>query len=217
MAELLKQANRGDRSVLPEMRRLLDDSPELWQFLGDLGRHAKSAWINRASGEDLVRRETLMRSVAALEEELAGPNPSAIERVLAERVVVTWLEVHTLDPVLTERTEMTLAQAAFYDKRRVRAHRRLLAAIRTLATVRRLVVPTLQVSGRPADRPNRTTAFHALAGPVARPAPRTGRPARRTPPLLRRRRPPLEGQLLEPGPGGRDVEVPPRVGGDVVA
>lgn len=80
-----------------------------------------------------------MRSVAAFEEELTGPHPSALERVLAERVVVSWLEVHTLDPVLTERKEMTLAQAAFFDKRRDRAHRRLLAAIRTLVGVRTLL------------------------------------------------------------------------------
>ena len=99
---------------------MLDDAPELWRFLGDLGRQAKTAWIDRASGEDLVRRETLMRSVSALEEELAGPHPSALERVLVERVVVSWLEVHTLDPVLTERTEMTLAQAAFPGGGRLR-------------------------------------------------------------------------------------------------
>ena len=128
------------------MRRLLDDSPELWQFLGDLGRRAKDAWIERATGEDALQRETLMRYVAALEQEFAGPQPSALERLLAERVLVSWLEVHTLDPVLTGKKEMTLAQASFFDRRRDRAHRRLLSAIRTLATVRRLVVPSLQVN-----------------------------------------------------------------------
>lgn len=46
LAGLLKKASCGDRSVLPEMRRVFDDSPELWQFLGDLGRHAKTVWID---------------------------------------------------------------------------------------------------------------------------------------------------------------------------
>lgn len=145
LAELVTKASRGDRSVLPAMRRVLDDKPELWQFLGDLGHRSKMAWIDLASGENELRRETLTRQVEALQRELEGPSPSALERLLAERVVGGWLEFHCLDPALNKKEDLTVAQAEFYDRRRDRAHHRLLAAMRTLATVRRLVIPALQV------------------------------------------------------------------------
>ena len=143
---LLKRANGGDRSVLPKLRRLLDRYPELSQLFGDLGRCAKRGWIELATGNNVLVKETLLRHVAGLQEELEGPTPSALERLLAERVVVCWLELQCLDPALRGEEQMPLRVAEFYDRQRDRAHRRYLAAMRSLATVRRLVVPSVQVN-----------------------------------------------------------------------
>ena len=145
LTEFLQKASSWDRSVLPELRRLLDQGPELRQLFGDLGNRAKTAWIDLAAGDNLLRREALTRQVAALEREIAGPSPSVLERLLAERIVVCWLELNCLDPAL-RGGEMPLRQAEFYDRRRDRAHRRYLSSIRNLATVRRLVIPSLQVN-----------------------------------------------------------------------
>ncbi len=146
LAIFLKRASRGDRSVLPALRRLLDQGPELWQHVGDLGRLARTSWVKLVAGDNLLRREALTRQVAALESELAGPSPSVLERLLAERIVVCWLELNCLDPALSGKRGVPLRQAEFYDRRRDRAHRRYLSAIRSLATVRRLVMPSVQVN-----------------------------------------------------------------------
>ena len=143
---LLKRANGGDRSVLPKLQRLLDRYPELSPLFGDLGRCAKKRWIELATGNNVLVKETLLRHVAALQEELEGPTPSVLERLLAERVVVCWLELQCLDPALSGQKEIPLRVAEFHDRRRDRAHRRYLAAIRSLATVRRLVIPSVQVN-----------------------------------------------------------------------
>ena len=146
LTEFLKKASSGDRSVLPELRRLLDQSPEFRQLFGDLGHRATTAWIDVAAGENLLRRGALTRQVAALEREIGGPSPSVLERLLAERVAVCWLELNCLDPAVSEKKEIPLNLAEFYDRRLDRAHRRYLSAIRSLATVRRLVIPSLQVN-----------------------------------------------------------------------
>ncbi len=57
-----------------------------------------------------------------------------------------WLELNCLDPALSGKRGVPLRQAEFYDRRRDRAHRRYLSAIRSLATVRRLVMPSVQVN-----------------------------------------------------------------------
>ena len=118
LTEFLQKASSGDRSVLPELRRLLDQGPELRQIFGDLGHLAKTAWIDLATGDNLLRREALTRQVAALEREIAGPSPSVLERLMAERIVVCWLELNCLDPALSRTREMPLRQAEFYDRRR---------------------------------------------------------------------------------------------------
>ena len=87
-----------------------------------------------------------MRQVAALEQEIAGASPSVLERLLAERIVVCWLELNYLEIALTRKGEPPLRQAEYYDRRTDRAHRRYLSAIRSLATIRRLVIPALQVN-----------------------------------------------------------------------
>jgi hypothetical protein len=72
--------------------------------------------------------------------------PSVLERLLAERIVLCWLEVHCLDPALSPKTEMPVRHAEFCDRRRDRAHRRYLSALRSLATIRRLLVPSVQLN-----------------------------------------------------------------------
>jgi hypothetical protein len=78
-----------------------------------------------------------------LRAELLGPAPTAVERLLAERVAIGWLEVHTAE------YRLAVADAEFrqYWHRQVdHAHRRFLAAVRLLTAVRRLPRPALQVN-----------------------------------------------------------------------
>jgi hypothetical protein len=77
---------------------------------------------------------------------LLGANASAVERLLVERVVACWLQVQEADIRTAQTRDLSLRWADFYQKRMDRAHCRYLPAIKTLATVRRLAVPVLQVN-----------------------------------------------------------------------
>src|SRR5262245_52882221 len=83
MARLLERAKTGDLSVLPQLRRMLDESPEIWRGYGDLSLQAQGALVKLAGGNNLLLCESLMRKVEALKAELMGESPSPLERLLA--------------------------------------------------------------------------------------------------------------------------------------
>jgi hypothetical protein len=66
---------------------------------------------------------------------------------LVERVAGCWLQVHYFDVIYAQNmTKLTGEQSEYYQRRQDRAHKRYLAAIKTLAQVRRLLFPAVQVN-----------------------------------------------------------------------
>jgi hypothetical protein len=116
-------------------------------------------------GADEATRERFRRVIDEVAADLAGPDPSPVERLLAETAALSWfaLRVHEarFASGATSAGGMTLAQAERGHRRVDRANRRLLSTLRTLATVRRLAVPAdpihlarrqLDVAGSPGHR-----------------------------------------------------------------
>jgi hypothetical protein len=80
---------------------------------------------------------------------LAGPNPTAVERMLAETAATSWFafRLHEAQHARAITADgMTLAQSEHAQRRLDRAHRRFLSTVKTLATVRRLALPSLQIN-----------------------------------------------------------------------
>jgi hypothetical protein len=139
LRSLLARTKQGDQSALPRLREILDGHPEVWGWYGNLAIHVESAYINLVSGTDLGLAETLRRKVAALRDELAGPGPKPIDRLLAERVAACWLQLHWAEAMVAQAREVSVKQAELALRRVNAAHRRYLTALGALATVKRLV------------------------------------------------------------------------------
>jgi len=139
---VLDRAHEGDREVLPRIREALDEVSELAEALFDLSREAERSLIRHMSGENLLVQEALPRQLKAMKEELAGANPSPLERLLVERVVATWLQLSFYeDHYVKNLGNLYIDQGEYHQRRLDRLHRRHLSAIRTLAQVRKLVKP----------------------------------------------------------------------------
>ena len=145
---LLPAANAGDRSALRELRSVLDTTPQLWLEVGNLGRQAELALVRVAAGDHPVAKEAFVRKLDTLRREVAGPHPSTLERLLADRVAIGWLALTLAEGTYHQALERGIdpADEAVYLKRVDRAHRRYLGAIKTLAQVRKLAVPAVQVN-----------------------------------------------------------------------
>jgi hypothetical protein len=142
---LVKRAEKGDPSTLPALRRLLGD-PEAVGLFGDLAKLAENSFVRAAAGDNLLFQESLTRKLELLRAELAGPNPSPLERLLVERVVACWLQVQDADVRYAQATNLSGQRLDDFLKRMDRAHQRYLSALKTLALVRKLALPVLQVN-----------------------------------------------------------------------
>jgi hypothetical protein len=119
------------------------------------------------TGKDDERsRRNLARDMGEMATELAGPNPSAAVRILAETAAICWAELRRAEIVYIggSHGSRTIDQADHQQRRIDRCHSRLMRTLRTLAQVRRLErdAPAVQVNvmqavnvGGPAPGPAR--------------------------------------------------------------
>ncbi|HEY2158713.1 MAG TPA: hypothetical protein VGH33_23985, partial [Isosphaeraceae bacterium] len=137
---VVERAKAGDPSALPRLRELLAEFPVLVAHYGNLAAQAEVGWADLAAGPNLYLRETLLARAAAMRDELSGPSPSPVERLLVERVVATWMQLnyfvaHEPEAIKARESARLLA---FRARRREQAHRMHLSALAALAMVRRL-------------------------------------------------------------------------------
>jgi hypothetical protein len=152
LREAFETARRGDPAVLPRLRELLDERPELWRTFGDVAAHARAAWIALIAGDDLALRESTARAADALRAGVAGPSPTPLEALLAERIVASHLQRAYAEFKAAECRDASVKQLAFAERRLMGAHRRHLQAVGALATLRRLLPPSAALpASRDAD------------------------------------------------------------------
>ena len=116
-----------------------DDVPALIERLGGgLGERVRERLVERIASDPLAR-ESVRRQAEIMRRDLEGENPTAIERLLVERVVVGWLALAWAD---------LLCDAFGYDpdggevggyclRMRSAANRDYLASLKALALIRR--------------------------------------------------------------------------------
>lgn len=147
---LVERAQQGDSAVILELRKVLDQHPDLWQAAGDVARVSESAWLQRLAGEQLFFKESVTRYVRALRRDLLGAGqpggPTALERLLVDRIICTWLGLQYAEAVHARTIkEQTFDQGVYYQERIVRYQRMHLAAIRALAQLRRVSITAIRI------------------------------------------------------------------------
>jgi hypothetical protein len=85
--ELLQRASKGDESSRQAIRALLADGDRGRHYLESFGSSAE--WlirtiVRKAAGENIASQEAIIRKIESVRAELAGPDPTPMEKVLAE-------------------------------------------------------------------------------------------------------------------------------------
>jgi hypothetical protein len=143
LQRLVERAEGGDEAALPELCAALDANPWVWQRYGDLSKQSQGAWLQLIAGRNLLLQESTRRKAEQLRAELAGPAPSPLERLLVERVVACWLQVHYADASYAQLKGNSPALHTAALRRQNAAQQRYLQAMRALATIRKLLRPGL--------------------------------------------------------------------------
>lgn len=147
---LVNRAQSGDETATAPLRQMLNSAANQERFVsllgGDLGRESIEILVYKYAGKDLLKREALSKKLDLMRSDLLGLRPSAIEKLLVERVIATWLHLHHLEFVYASKDSHLVEIAAFYQKAITSTQKRYLAAINGLANVRKRAVPTVQVN-----------------------------------------------------------------------
>lgn len=150
--ELFAKARAGDAAALEKVRGLI--TARGWVgWLGDIGQQATRQLVWRAAGGDPVWDAGIAAKADALRRELLGPNPSALDDLLARRVVNGWVAVHALELELAIRTPTDRRARDYLDRALTRAQKRMTDAAREFARVRRLSLPAILTRIGPAPPP----------------------------------------------------------------
>jgi hypothetical protein len=127
----------------------LTDGDRGRDYLDSYGSSAewlKRTIVEKAAGKHVAARETIILKIETVQAELAVPNPTPMERLLAERAALCWCLVNWYENSVQDCDRMTIAQANYHQAKIGRAHSRFLSAVKMLAQVRKLALPALQLN-----------------------------------------------------------------------
>jgi hypothetical protein len=131
---------------MEELTRALRQAPELEMALSSIGEQVTRFLLQATAPENLLMRTLWPKRLEEMRRELAGPEPTPLERALVERIVTCYLAV-SLAEIDALSKGGTPEQREFYERRLERAHHRYTTAAVALARVRRLLAPVVQVNG----------------------------------------------------------------------
>ena len=142
---VVRRAEKGDKAALAEVRGWLANPGLADALSGDPAREALRLLVDKYTASPVVR-EAVTHKLDEMRRELLGPSPSPLERLLVERVVLTWLYLHRAEAGYAGLSDVTMRQGEYHQRVLTAAQKRYLAAVKGLSEVRRLALPTLQVN-----------------------------------------------------------------------
>ena len=146
--QLLNKADKGNKQALDALCTRVERTAWFWEWAGNMATQVQEALLTEYPGKEaLLTHEAQKRRCAALRRDLAGAAPTPIETLLVDRIVLCWLHLHLVEALYAQNMQkLSIQQLDFHERRVSLAQRRYLSAIRTLAQVRRLQVPAVQVN-----------------------------------------------------------------------
>lgn len=153
-AELLYEAIRRVDAAKPtkedkaEFDRILKEHPAVWTIAGDMIDHTARGLIADVNGSYALQA-SLRTGWKQMRDDLTRPSDGPLEKLLIQQVVLAWLKLAYTEyahkgTLLNGNT--TLKVADFWERRLSAAQRRYLRACETLARVRRLQLPAMQIN-----------------------------------------------------------------------
>lgn len=147
-ARILLAASKDEEGSRERVRELLVREPAWVERLGSLADDAERELVAAGRPQTLMQ-ECVRAEIRQSRERLTQPTDGPLERLLVERAVLSWAAVthaETRRAIYWQNESIGHDQANFWDRRVSRLHSDFLRACKTLATVRKLHRPTVQVN-----------------------------------------------------------------------
>lgn len=146
--QLLQRAAANEEDSRPPVRQLLARRSDLVAAVCATASELERNLIDRAGGQGVLVHESMRAELELMRSSLRLPEDGSLERLLIDQVVLCWLNLMTAERRRDERWTdgMSNESADFWDRHVARLRTDYLRAIRSLASVRRILVPVLQVN-----------------------------------------------------------------------
>ena len=146
LQDLSEEAEAGNKEARKDLRRVLRaSSPEIITRCSDFARRSHLILAETMAAGEPLMEEAIIAKLDLMRAEVVGANPTPLETLLAERIVSAWLVVEVQEALLNaqlKKGSKVKRCPPSYLKFMIGwldcAHRRYLAAIKSLAQVRRL-------------------------------------------------------------------------------
>lgn len=145
--DLNRKAAAGDQAAMLEVCDALQRAPELIEKAGNVSAAATAELIRLVSGEPPWRQQATQFKLEELRREFAPVGP--LEAMLVERILMCWLQASYEDyqyAAMLRKGGTPWESALAQQKLAERAGRRLQSAIKSLAQVRKLALPPIQIN-----------------------------------------------------------------------
>ena len=126
---LLLRVQQGHPTAGTELEVLLDQFPDLWLQMGDLGEQAINAWLTLVSAKVPVLALAARKKVNALRAELLAAGTDIATRLHADRVIATWMQMTNADVQYAQANKSSLPMLEFLAKRQKQYQQQHLAAL----------------------------------------------------------------------------------------
>ena len=146
MFHLVRRAEMGEEEAGQEIQAIPDARMDRFvKRAGDIAVLAEESLTEAICGRDNPTwRRSVLLNLKDLKRDLGGP--SALERLLADRAAICWLGTNYLETLCARNIENPKV-SEYYQRLLDRANRRYLLCLRTIAQVKRLITPVVQMNG----------------------------------------------------------------------
>ena len=144
---MLERCNTENPSPedIETLREELQARPKLWRLYGDLAEVMTREMIEGIQASRAIK-ESVEAGRKAMRGQLNYDKSPLLEQMLIDHVILCWLRLQMAEHAYTGWAGGSLAQGDFRERRLSAVQRRYLRAVETLARIRRIALPALQIN-----------------------------------------------------------------------
>jgi hypothetical protein len=139
---------KPDKKDLQEIRKFLKNNPELCKFVFGLAESLQGTLIKNMIQQE-VPRIALEEYAMNLRKEFGYHDAPVMEQLIIENIVIAWLHVYWAEFQLVLRMgpqHTDIAISEYWERRLTLAQKRYLRACETLAKIRKMAIPAVQLN-----------------------------------------------------------------------
>ena len=143
------KAKKPKKEDLNEIRKLLIDHPEFCKAIFGAVEVVQTEIIkSMIGGEQEVPTVALEEYTLSVRDEMGYHDAPIMEKLLIENIVTCWLRMNSCEMQLAYRMKgsHSITVLEFWERRLSMAQRRYLAACESLAKIRKMAIPALQLN-----------------------------------------------------------------------